>query len=183
MSRSITDHKDLMDWAKEVNMGNYKSVCDLQDIFARSDEKTLKTFFLDAGKYDREMIVFAINKAMGQERMFEFVKTWARRQAEIVIRDNDKALDARFDELNEARRAFDLEKETIAKEKRDLEIDRDRLSMSCLKKQDQIANLYETQIKLYAQINELESDNEMLASANEKLSQFESHIQGLLKAA
>ena len=176
MKIRIENSTDLMEWCKDVNTGlTNKAICDLQDIYARSDEKTIKGSFLTAEMYDKELIVFCVQKIMGSEPMFSLMKAWAREQAARVILEQDKDIDERYQNLTQAEINFQKEKTDIYKQLKDL--------------QDAIVTLngkYQDSLKVRAEhinkITDLENDNEMLYAENKRLSDFEKHIKSLLVA-
>jgi len=93
--RSITTHYDFIVWANRVNEAYGKEhLCDLQDVFARSEFDVLKTWFID-DEANRRLLLFAIYKCMGDDKFWEFVNCHVRHQANGKIEQWEREIDQR----------------------------------------------------------------------------------------
>jgi predicted nucleic acid-binding Zn-ribbon protein len=121
MKRKIETKEEFLSWAKEVNTClSVKVKCDLQDVFARSNFDDLKKMFLATdNEYDKQLLTLSICKAQGEETAYRFMKSWARRQAQICIDENEANIQAEYDKLNKAIYAFQDERAGIEKELRE----------------------------------------------------------------
>ena len=79
--RKIETVIDFEKWASAVNHGTAPT-CDLQDIFARSDNAKLRSMFAQEAKNQRNLLIFSIQKAMRGDAMLDFVRSYARAQAQ-----------------------------------------------------------------------------------------------------
>ena len=177
MIHKIESEIELKQWCQEVNSGDHKHFCDLQDVYARSEERIIKNIFLSQPMNEKELTIFCVQKAMGAEKIFRLMRAWARQQAQIVIDDNDKMLNERFTELNEARRNFELEKtviETQNKGYRDqIETQADLLERA----QNQMNKLEKDNSALYLKCSEMETELEEAYKENKKHTEFQDYIR------
>jgi len=177
MLKRIETKEELMQWAKEVNTGNYKYICDLQDTFAHSEEKQLKKLFVESEGYDKELIAFSISKAMGQEKLFSFMKAWALKQAQICIDENEANLDKRYSELNKSINEFEKTKQAYDNEA----IKREELIESLTGKINSLKNEVE-ELKDHIgyqieEIDKLRADNETLGEYVSKANEFRLYMK------
>jgi hypothetical protein len=127
--KQIQNKEDFLKWANDVNFStdNKRSgIWDLQDIFARSGNGNmdeLKAMFLDVTNTEKQLLTFSIAKAMGEETAYRFIKAWAKRQANIVIEEQQKDIEEEYQKIAKDRmdflkekRTFDLVAPTLKKE-------------------------------------------------------------------
>lgn len=106
MKDRIESAQDFITWARDVNTTiNAKRRCDLQDVFARSDSKALLSMFLDS-ENEKQLLTFAICKCQGEEVAYRFMKSWARKQAQICIDQEAANIDAEYKKLADERMEF-----------------------------------------------------------------------------
>jgi len=174
----IENNTDFANWNNSVNHAMQQ--CDLQDVFARSDLKTLKHLFLDQNKNEKRMSIFAINKCMGSDTLLEFIDAYSRNKAESYIVDyedtGNKELDIKRDALTLERSEFEYKKEEHAATIKALQYQNKELS----KDNDKMTA---ENSKYVQRIWNLESELETMRSELDKQYQFETHIKGLLQAA
>lgn len=180
MIHKIENEEDLKGWCREVNSGNHKHLCDLQDVYARSDEKTIIDIFLAQEMNEKELTIFAVQKGMGSEKMFRLMKSWARQQAEICIEENEGHLAERFKELNEARRTFELEKTAIGTQNKGYADQIETQSDILERARTRINELSKENAALYLRGSELETELEEAYRENEKHNQFRSYLRETL---
>jgi hypothetical protein len=99
--RSITNLVEFEAWAVRVNQAaaGGEFMCDLQDVFARSEMTALKEIFWAA--YDKgiaRMLLFGIFKCMGDDKLLEFTKYLSRRLAEGYIVQEEARLDKKYED-------------------------------------------------------------------------------------
>ena len=181
MIHKIETSNDLAVWCQAVNQP-LKTMCDLQDVYARSDEKLIRDIFLEQPMNDKEFTIFAIQKCMGSDPMFRLMKSWARNQAEIVIEDNDKMLNERLSKLQE--RSLDLSQEKVEfeHEKESYQLTIRNLESRLQAMTDYNDDLTEINSKLYRHELELESEAAELHSIIEENSKFEEKIKAMLNS-
>lgn len=179
--KKIETKQDLEMWCKEVNaFNNAKTVCDLQDVYARSDMKVIKSLFLSQEQYEKELTIFCVSKTMGQEPMFRLMKAWALNQAQIVIDKEIETLDKRHQELALAELTLRDKEESYHKKIGEL-------NEACVGHLHHIHRLEET-IEIMAKnasglqerVTELESDNERMAEYVTETNQFRTYLKGIL---
>jgi len=171
----IETSADLMLWCNEVNSGNNKYMCDLQDIFTRSEQSVIRDLFLESDG-QKELIIFAIGKAMGNEQQFRYMKSWARKQAEICIAENEAHLNERFEDLN---------KKSIELRDRELNIDAmiekiDKLNTRISELDKTLAEVREAKWQLYIKTEEQETELQECYEIIEKNSEFEKRLKALI---
>ena len=171
--RKIETKANFMEWCNTVNHGDYKHMCDYQDMFAHSDAHTLKTLFLAADSMDKELMLFCIQKAMGAHTVFDFCRAFAREQAEKIIEESEQSLAGEWTQLATEKRIFESGKEGL-----------DRLVEILKKERTDFENKYTSACKMISDLNNekytLEIDIEKLVEENTRLKDFEQHIQELL---
>jgi len=179
--KKIESMEDLKLWIQRVNSGNSnKAMCDLQDVFAHSEEKELVKFFLSQDVYEKELTAFCIGKAMGQEKLFRFMKSWAREQAHKVIEENEVDLGKRFDQLNKERYEFEMEKQNAAKRLATLKAENKRLHELVDHKDTSLEKEHAENGQLYKRQLELENELDELNEACEKHVAFRTYLKEVL---
>ncbi len=115
--KEITNKDEFLKWSNDVNNSQNTHppafICDLQDVFARSNPTTIKTIFLETvrpGSQETRLLTFAIHKAMGEEPLFSILKSWARQEAEKIILDYQKEVDQANDRIFEREKVLDKKK-------------------------------------------------------------------------
>jgi len=173
--KKIETTEDLVQWASQVNHADTKTLCDLQDVFCRSTEGELKALFLQSAEGDKELLVFAIGKAMGSATLLQFIKVVARAKAERVLMEEGKELEDGFSKLAQDRHDFEQEIRNLRDRNRDFGQQVEDLRAMVKRERETISRQSALIIDLQAQ----------LADAGieiEKLSAFEAHIKALLTA-
>jgi len=118
-TKQIETKEDFLKWAHDVNLSTESKrngICDLQDVFYRGqdgDMKNLKTMFLDATDTEKQLLTFSIIKAMGEETAYRFIKSWARKQAQICIDEHLRDIDEESQRLSNDKMVFVTEKREI----------------------------------------------------------------------
>jgi len=169
----IETNEDFLKWNNAVNHSTVKTLCNLQDVWARSDQKHLLNLFLEQTKNDKNLSVFAIQKAMGSEQLMVFIRAYARHKATEYIDSESAEMDERFNRLAKAEMEFRSEKERLAADIENYEDSINRLTY-------EVKELRIQKEKNYRRINELSDENAELTTELERLQVFEAHIKGLL---
>jgi len=174
----IENGQDFIEWAKEVNtsMGSTKRHCDLQDIFARSDIKTLLFAFLE-NEIDKQLLIFSIGKSQGSDVSFRFMKAWARKQAQIYIDDNEKQIEVEFQKLADERMTF-LKTVRAVKEMDD-EIEKNKVEVAQCK--EEIRRLIKKTGEQYGRILDQENIIADLDIELDKMQTFKTTLREILK--
>ena len=168
----IETQTDFIMWNNYVNQPK-PILCDLQDIFSRSNEQTLINLFIDQNRNDRELTVFTIQKCMGSETLMRFIRVYIMREAEKYIESESAEINSGWNKLITAKNAFEAEKVCLETKNSGLENTIEDL-------RSQLSLRSQTASEYLNRVYELESDNEKLKQDVDRLSQFEHHIQGLL---
>lgn len=182
----ITDAETFTLWAKTVNESNGNAhLCDLQDMYARSDRDTLiELYTAPDGTIDRRLITFGVYKAMGDDALFTLLKKWARNRAEAHLDAETARIDrehaARTADLDRRERALTDGKRAIYRRIKDLTQQRDRADRNAISAHKNAAalrteraaanhhaNQYATDALKYRQIRSLLTDN-VTATAEHK---------------
>ncbi len=173
----IETQDGLMAWAKAVNrVGTYNSLhdmCDLQDVFARSEVKTLKALFIGSGQNQKEALVFSIQKAMGSAALFDFIKSYYNHRAQDIIDADSEAAADRWEAALSRERLLDERERHLS-----ATIENLRTQNEALKKGND--SMKEQIIDYYKRNHNLEMEIETLAAENKRLGAFEAHIKEML---
>ena len=99
--RSITNLVEFEAWAVRVNQAaaGGEFMCDLQDVFSRSEMTALKEIFWAA--YEKgiaRLLLFGIFKCMGDDKLLEFTKYLSRRLAEGYIVQEEARMDKKCED-------------------------------------------------------------------------------------
>ena len=174
--KRIENIQDFIAWSKEVNLHTTYLLCDLQDIYARSNQDVLHNLFRDAIKNDKQLIIFAVNKAMGSEALLfllhSYISYVANREIIEHIDAHNKDMSDEWTKIYTEQKAIDDGKQRIEQ----IEQENRLLKKNLASYQESNTSLYNEKIALK---DELEALNKEL---NKQYS-FESHIKKLLKAA
>ena len=146
----ITNKSEFVAWANFVNLAPGKSICDLQDVFARSDESLLKSIYLEIEGIDRRIVTFGIYKAMGDETFFQFIRAFARRNAEKIVEKEEERLNRGYDEL--------------ALEKQQLQDENNNLRSSLISTEQRLKEVCRRSYDQVAKIEQLQEENDKLQS-------------------
>ena len=174
--KKIESQEDFTAWCQTVNHAMHNKICDLQDVFARSEFNELKGYFVELPQNDKELAVFSIQKAMGSATLFEFIKLYAQVQAEKYIQKEIDEIEDRWAKVLKAETDFQADKNKLratitALESQNAELVKDNDTMSI-----------ET-ARLYNRIQDMELELIDTKAELDKQWAFESHIKGLLQAA
>jgi hypothetical protein len=110
--RSITSLPDFVAWAKEVNFcaPSTKRWCDLQDIYARSVEKDLISWYVSKeSENDRRLLLFSVYKCMGEDPFMRFVNYYALQKAQEKIREWESVYNEELDSRHKDLRKLESE--------------------------------------------------------------------------
>jgi hypothetical protein len=108
--KSITSLQEFVAWAKEVNLTamSTKKWCDLQDIFAHSERKSLIGWYLSKeAQADSQLLLFAIYKNQGELPFMEFVRKQARQFAEEAIHQWEAEYDKEIAKREQSLKAWE----------------------------------------------------------------------------
>jgi len=174
----IESKEDFSRWMNDVNASGFikaVALCDLQDVFARSDVKALKGFFVDMDQNEKELGVFCIQKAMGSATLFDFIKTYARHRFNEHVQSEYAEVDKRNHAV--AIREIDLvaREQTLQQTIDNLRYQNGQL----VKYNDKVNKEASDYVK---RIYSLENEVDELESEIKELRSFESHIKELLAA-
>jgi len=165
----INTQEDLTQWAVEVNVAPFNKICDYQDVFARSDVGSLRIFYLDLERNDRDVVTFSIYKALDKQTFWWFIKAYSTRQAEEVIGREEERLADKYNEL--ACKAFRMKED-----KQQLQDENDNLRSSLTSMTCRI-DLDREEIRDQAiKIRDYEALIEQLQEENDKLQSFRDTI-------
>ena len=169
--KQIESETDLMQWAASVN--HSVKMCDLQDVYARSDVKLLKKWFNESSQNDRELLVFSIQKCMGSACLLDLVRCYARFQANMLIEQEQEEINAQWSTVL-------TEKNAIAQREIELSSTIESLTADVNHLNDVLETTRDDKNHLYQRNMELIDENTELTLSLEKLQVFESHIKELL---
>jgi len=172
--KRIENITDFIAWSKEVNLSS--KLCDLQDVYARSDQNLLNDLFFDMLKNDKHLIIFAVQKCMGSENFLNFINGYVNRLANREIIEH---IDAYNKEISEDRQKIASEEKAIEEKKFYIAgIEKENKTLK-----NQVDELWDTNSILRSCVNNLEDEAKKLNQELKKQYSFESHIKELLKAA
>lgn len=104
--KKIETKEDMLMWATAIN-NNPMSIsekCDFQDIWARSDRKTLDRLFIESNG-SRNIIICSVHNTMSYEEVERLLKTWATDKANKIINTELETLTSdHMTKLNEVNR-------------------------------------------------------------------------------
>jgi len=160
-----------MTWANEVNQ--IAKICDLQDVFARSNVKEIKGFFKELTHNDKELCIFSIQKAMGSATLYDFVRMIARDNAIEYIENENAEITKRWQDVLDKEADFNSTKQGLENKIKGLTEESEKLQYS-----NSRARMDNSEY--LKRIMALESENEALQKDLMELRNFESHIKGLL---
>jgi septal ring factor EnvC (AmiA/AmiB activator) len=156
--KKIETKEELLTWAKFINNNPViiKQKCDLQDIWAHSNQQTLNDLFMDGSSETRKLVLFGVYKTMSYDEVERLLLYFAKaRGMEIVNRE----ITAQQKELDESRTAlwkreqiFKECKKSYFKRMRDLKAENERLKRNSTTHTAAVENYRE---RLRAQQNEL----------------------------
>ena len=141
----IESKEDFLAWCFLVNenMGakTQLPICDLQDVFAHSDQKIIKEHITEdfKSKLSIRMYLFAIYKAMGHDTFMDYMNFVAHLLANNEVDAVYKDVEKNWSEINDARKALDNSKKSIYKKIGNLSKSKENLRRSC----DFYTNQYE----------------------------------------
>ena len=174
--KRIENITDFITWSKEVNLHTTYLLCDLQDIYARTNPKVLNTIFWSALKNDKHLIIFAVNKCMGSEALLSLLHSYISYVANKEIIEH---IDAYNKEISEDRQKIASEEKAIEEKKFYIAgIEKENKTLK-----NQVDELWDTNSILRSCVNNLEDEAKKLNQELKKQYSFESHIKELLKAA
>ncbi len=174
MLKRIESKEDMLQWSKEVNLVcKPGGMCDLQDIFARSAAKELKTYFIDMTQNEKELLVFSISKAMGSNTLFEFIKSYSNHRVQIQLNAESEENEKHWSAIVKKEMDFETMKqgyikigEKLTNQLTDIKNDNDTMQKTISDQWNEIQNK--------------EHELEELSEENKRLTAFESHIKTLL---
>lgn len=184
----IETQVEFLQWAKEVNHSrgtapDAKALCDLQDVFARSYTIDLQKFFIGSSHSEKELLVFSIQKAMGSEILFDFIKIYSNHKAQEWIDKDQEECNKRWNAALEQVKEVKEYRESIDSTMKDKDEEITRLddlnSVLSAKSREQYNIVTNLRVELVDLKAELEEANETIT----ELRQFENHILNLLRKA
>lgn len=104
--KKIETKEDMLAWANAINNHpmSISEKCDFQDIWARSDRKTLDRLFIESNG-SRNIIVCSVHNTMSYEEVEHLLKTWAADKANKIINAEIETLTSdHMTKLNEVNR-------------------------------------------------------------------------------
>jgi len=100
--KRITTDEELLIWAKAVNFQNFPT-CDMQDIYAHSEQKTIDRLFLEM-KADRKLIICSVYNTMAYEEVERLLivlsNAKAQQRMEVEYKEFDEVTALKHAELN-----------------------------------------------------------------------------------
>ena len=171
----IETNADFANWNNSVNHAIHQ--CDLQDVFARSDMKTLKSLFLEQSKNEMRMSIFSINKCMGADVLLDFLNAYSRKQAESWITEYE-ADEGRT--LAILRNELFHERQALEKEKAEQQNKFDSLHKAIENRNIDNARLSKLNIEYSRENMDLRREARSTQEELDRLYTFENHIKGLL---
>ena len=173
MQNRIESKDSFLAWCQKVNHAVSGKYADLQDDFAYSDQNDLRSYFIDMTQNEKELAIFAIQKAMGSATLFDFVRQYSHFKAQAYIdsegAENDKrALELALaeHELKKKEDSYKLTISALGHRNTELEKDNNKMTSEC---SDYVKRIWA-----------LESEVDDLQAELKKLYAFESHIKSLL---
>ena len=175
--QKIESQLDLEVWSHAVNYAGTASqimpLCDLQDVFARSDVKAVKRLFIDANQHEKEAIIFSVQKAMGSAALFDFIKSYANHKAQAVI-------DADSEDMADRWTAVLKKEYELAKREKAIQPSLQLLADNVKHLECRELELTESRKIQLGRIREMENELDRVYAELKRLEAFEAHIKSLL---
>jgi predicted RNase H-like nuclease (RuvC/YqgF family) len=111
--KTIQSVKDLIEWAEEINRGvSISRKCDMQDIYAHSQQLAIDKYFI-AAEGQRRLIICSVNNTMAFEEVERLLKVLAKHHVNSLLNQEQDDLDAAWRKLAEEKNAFENAKKQI----------------------------------------------------------------------
>ena len=174
LMKKITSTDDFLEWANQVNRET-GFLCDLQNIYAKSEMELLKNIFFNMAKNDKHIIIFAVQKCMGSENFIDFIRSYIHKEGEHWIDIEIKKINKEWNNIINEKQANEKKNNDYINKINVISISNDSLKERLECQKNVISSLREENDKAKEEIEQLKRELE-------KQHAFESHIKALLRS-
>ena len=177
MQNRIESKENMLQWCQKVNHAVSGKYADLQDSFAYSDQNDLRAYFIDMTQNEKELAIFAIQKAMGSATLFDFVRQYSQWKIQEYI-DRYEAEEGK--ELEKMRSELVAERQNFESEKMLYQTKFDGLNKDIDRVKAENTRLIKLNTEYFNRNMDLAQENKEMQESLDKLYAFEGHIKSLL---